>query len=195
MILSLHGSIPITQAHRGVYAYPMSRCKGLVASSGGKGALNRGILFGPGQVENADPGLAQPGLQVTGNGLEPERRLRRATLPRPAPWVRSRRPVLRNELRSPLLGSGGRLSGAGARAYRGRLAPIGTRAVYLSATDAGASKEVTARESRLGGIGQISVEKYPRGGVRGRRRFEEIAQPFRSWIVAGCRGDQGCLSG
>ena len=54
------------------------------------------------------------------------------------------------------------LSGAGARAYGGRFAPIGTRAVYLSTTDAGASKEVTARRSRLGGVGQISVEKYPR---------------------------------
>ncbi|HEX5430696.1 MAG TPA: RES family NAD+ phosphorylase [Bryobacteraceae bacterium] len=54
------------------------------------------------------------------------------------------------------------LSGAGTRAYGGRFAPIGTRAVYLSATDAGASKEMTARKSRLGGVGQISVEKYPR---------------------------------
>ena len=54
------------------------------------------------------------------------------------------------------------LSGAGARACGGRFAPIGTQAVYLSATDAGASKEVTARKSRLGGVGQISVEKYPR---------------------------------
>jgi RES domain-containing protein len=54
------------------------------------------------------------------------------------------------------------LSGAGARAYGGRFAPIGTRAVYLSATDSGASKEVTARKSRLGGVGQISIDKYPR---------------------------------
>ena len=54
------------------------------------------------------------------------------------------------------------LSGVGTRTYGGRFAPIGTRAVYLSATDAGASKEVTARKSRLGGVGQISVEKYPR---------------------------------
>ncbi len=54
------------------------------------------------------------------------------------------------------------LSGAGARAYGGRFAPIGTRAVYLSATDSGASKEVTARKSRLGGAGQISIDKYPR---------------------------------
>ena len=54
------------------------------------------------------------------------------------------------------------LSGAGTRAHGGRFAPIGTRAVYLSATDSGASKEVTARKSRLGGVGQISINKYPR---------------------------------
>jgi RES domain-containing protein len=54
------------------------------------------------------------------------------------------------------------LSGAGTRAYGGRFAPIGTLAVYLSATDSGASKEVTARKSRLGGVGQISIDKYPR---------------------------------
>lgn len=54
------------------------------------------------------------------------------------------------------------LSGAGARAHGGRFAPVGTRAVYLSATDSGASKEVTARKSRLGGEGQISIDKYPR---------------------------------
>ena len=54
------------------------------------------------------------------------------------------------------------LSGAGARSHGGRFAPVGTRAVYLSATDSGASKEVTARKSRLGGIGQISTDKYPR---------------------------------
>ncbi len=54
------------------------------------------------------------------------------------------------------------LSGAGARAHGGRFAPVGTRAVYLSVTDSGASKEVTARKSRLGGVGQISVDKYPR---------------------------------
>jgi hypothetical protein len=34
--------------------------------------------------------------------------------------------------------------------------------VYLSVTDSGASKEVTARKSRLGGVGQISIDKYPR---------------------------------
>jgi RES domain-containing protein len=54
------------------------------------------------------------------------------------------------------------LSGAGARVYGGRFARVGTRAVYLSVTDSGASKEVTARKSRLGGVGQISIDKYPR---------------------------------
>jgi hypothetical protein len=54
------------------------------------------------------------------------------------------------------------LSGDCARAYGGRFAPVGTRAVYLSATDSGASKEVAARKSRLGGVGQISTDKYPR---------------------------------
>jgi RES domain-containing protein len=54
------------------------------------------------------------------------------------------------------------LSGAGARDHGGRFAPVGTRAVYLSVTDSGASKEVTARKSRLGGVGQISADKYPR---------------------------------
>jgi RES domain-containing protein len=54
------------------------------------------------------------------------------------------------------------LSGSGTWAHGGRFAPVGTRAVYLSVTDSGASKEVTGRKSRLGGIGQISTDKYPR---------------------------------
>lgn len=54
------------------------------------------------------------------------------------------------------------LSGAGTRAHGGRFAAVGTRAVYLSATDSGAGKEVTARKARLGGAAQISTEKYPR---------------------------------
>lgn len=54
------------------------------------------------------------------------------------------------------------LSGAGTRAHGGRFAPAGTRAIYLSATDSGASKEVTARKVRLGRVGQISTDKYPR---------------------------------
>ena len=54
------------------------------------------------------------------------------------------------------------LSGAGTRAYGGRFAAVGTRAVYLSATDSGASKEVTARKARLGGAAQITTDSYPR---------------------------------
>ena len=54
------------------------------------------------------------------------------------------------------------LSGAGTRAHGGRFAAVGIRAVYLSATDSGASKEVTARKARLGGAPQISTDKYPR---------------------------------
>jgi RES domain-containing protein len=54
------------------------------------------------------------------------------------------------------------LSGAGTRAHGGRFAAVGTRAVYLSATDSGASKEVTARKARLGGVAQITTDKYPR---------------------------------
>jgi RES domain-containing protein len=54
------------------------------------------------------------------------------------------------------------LSGAGTREYGGRFASVGTRAVYLSETDSGASKEVTARKTRLGGSAQINTDKYPR---------------------------------
>jgi RES domain-containing protein len=54
------------------------------------------------------------------------------------------------------------LSGAGTRTHGGRFAAVGTRAVYLSATDSGASKEATARKARLGGAAQITTDKYPR---------------------------------
>jgi RES domain-containing protein len=54
------------------------------------------------------------------------------------------------------------LSGAGTQANGGRFASVGTKAVYLSATDSGASKEVTARKARLGGAAQITIAKYPR---------------------------------
>ena len=54
------------------------------------------------------------------------------------------------------------LSGAGTESYGGRFAAVGMRAVYLSVTDSGATKEVTARKSRLGGAAQISTSKYPR---------------------------------
>lgn len=54
------------------------------------------------------------------------------------------------------------LSGEGTAASGGRFAAAGLRAVYLSTTDSGATKETTERKSRLGGSAQISLEKYPR---------------------------------
>ena len=48
------------------------------------------------------------------------------------------------------------LSGAGTRAHGGRFAAVGIRAVYLSATDSGASKEITARKARLGGAVRLA---------------------------------------
>lgn len=54
------------------------------------------------------------------------------------------------------------LSGEGTVASGGRFAAVGVRAVYLSTTDTGASKEMTVRKSRLGGSAQISTAKYPR---------------------------------
>lgn len=54
------------------------------------------------------------------------------------------------------------LSGRGAALYGGRFASVGTRAVFLSESDGGASGEVLARKQRLGGNAQISLDKYPR---------------------------------
>jgi RES domain-containing protein len=54
------------------------------------------------------------------------------------------------------------LSGAETRAHGGRFAAVGIRAVCLSATDSGASNEITARKARLCGAAQISTDKYPR---------------------------------
>lgn len=54
------------------------------------------------------------------------------------------------------------LSGMGTASIGGRFAPVGTKAVYLNATDAGTGTELLARKSRLGGTAQITVDKYPR---------------------------------
>ena len=54
------------------------------------------------------------------------------------------------------------LSGQGTAENGGRFAAVGMRAVYLSTTDSGATKETTARKLRLGGSAQISTAKYPR---------------------------------
>jgi len=85
------------------------------------------------------------------------------------------------------------LSGAGARARGGGFAPVGTLAVYLSATDSGASKEVTARKSRLGGVGQISIDKYPRV-VYAVAVDLKNGLNLSSWIVAGSGSRKDVLS-
>lgn len=54
------------------------------------------------------------------------------------------------------------LGGYGAASYGGRFASKGTRAVYLSTTDAGTGKETTERKKRLGGAALINTDKYPR---------------------------------
>jgi len=80
-------------------------------------------------------------------------------------WVKNAAPLAGNYFRSVeyrFMDPAEVLSGAGAKKYGGRFAPVGTRAVYLSESDAGASGEVLARKLRLGGQAQISLEKYPR---------------------------------
>jgi RES domain-containing protein len=54
------------------------------------------------------------------------------------------------------------LSGLGTASVGGRFAPLGTKAVYLNATDSGTGTELLARKSRLGGASQITLDKYPR---------------------------------
>lgn len=54
------------------------------------------------------------------------------------------------------------ISGEGSKAKGGRFAAKGTRAVYASLDEETATKEVTARKTRLGGIAQIALKDYPR---------------------------------
>jgi RES domain len=54
------------------------------------------------------------------------------------------------------------ISGAGTRLKGGRFAPKGTRAVYASLDEDTATREVTARKTRLGGKAQIALKDYPR---------------------------------
>lgn len=80
-------------------------------------------------------------------------------------WVKNAEPLVGYYFRSVeyrFMDPVGVLSGTGAKKYGGRFASVGTRAVYLSELDAGASGEVLARKLRLGGKAQISLEKYPR---------------------------------
>ena len=53
-------------------------------------------------------------------------------------------------------------SGEGTRSKGGRFAAKGTRAVYASLDEETATREVTARKTRLGGEAQIALADYPR---------------------------------
>jgi RES domain-containing protein len=54
------------------------------------------------------------------------------------------------------------ISGEGTRLYGGRFVPVGVKAVYASLEEETAMREVTARQSALGGRSQINVGDYPR---------------------------------
>ena len=54
------------------------------------------------------------------------------------------------------------ISGEGTRLKGGRFAAKGTKAVYASLEEETATREVTARKSRLGGKAQIALKDYPR---------------------------------
>jgi hypothetical protein len=54
------------------------------------------------------------------------------------------------------------ISGEGTRLNGGRFVPVGVKAVYASADEETAMREVTARKRVLGGRNQIDVGEYPR---------------------------------
>lgn len=54
------------------------------------------------------------------------------------------------------------IGGEGTRLNGGRFVPIGVKAVYASADEGTAMREVTARKRALGGRHQIDVGEYPR---------------------------------
>lgn len=54
------------------------------------------------------------------------------------------------------------ISGEGTRLHGGRFAPVGIPAVYGSADEETAMREVAARKSALGGRRQIEIGEYPR---------------------------------
>jgi RES domain-containing protein len=54
------------------------------------------------------------------------------------------------------------ISGEGTRLNGGRFVPVGVKAVYASADEETAMREVTARKRALGGRNQIDVGEYPR---------------------------------
>jgi RES domain-containing protein len=54
------------------------------------------------------------------------------------------------------------ISGEGTRQHGGRFVPVGVRAVYASAEEDTALREVTQRKATLRGEGRIDVGEYPR---------------------------------
>jgi RES domain-containing protein len=54
------------------------------------------------------------------------------------------------------------ISGEGTRLKGGRFAAKGTKAVYASLDEETATREVTARKTRLSGLAQIALKDYPR---------------------------------
>jgi len=54
------------------------------------------------------------------------------------------------------------ISGEGPRQHGGRFVPVGVRAVYASAEEDTALREVTQRKATLGGEHRIDVGEYPR---------------------------------
>jgi RES domain-containing protein len=54
------------------------------------------------------------------------------------------------------------VNGEGTRLHGGRFVPIGVKAVYASADEETAMREVTARKNALSGRKQIAVGEYPR---------------------------------
>jgi RES domain-containing protein len=54
------------------------------------------------------------------------------------------------------------ISGEGTRWNGGRFVPVGVKAVYASADEETAMREVTARKRALGGRNQLDVGEYPR---------------------------------
>lgn len=54
------------------------------------------------------------------------------------------------------------ISGEGTRLNGGRFVPVGVKAIYASADEETAMREVTARKRALGGRNQIDVGEYPR---------------------------------
>jgi RES domain-containing protein len=113
-------------------------------------------------------------------------------------WIKRRRPLKGIYYRSVeyrFMNPDEVLNGRGTQLYGGRFAEMGVKAVYLAASDFGASKEVLARKKRLGGQAQIAIDKYPRVVFGVDVALEKVVSWLRkprSPVLEALR--QGCLS-